>query len=179
MPNHPFHSMMRSILLLGLLLLACTACGPSQAEPQADAPTPPVYTITTQRDIDQITTSVGLDSVQVEIRSPSGIGSATVDSAAGAFPSRVAFRLYLAGLEEFTVTRSDGVILQLGVASSAPHTVWQSMSAATGESQALDPDDAEWATVSPIDDGFEILLDPTFSAEIGPTLTMRWIDFFR
>lgn len=170
-----------AIGLVGGVLTACVA--PVGVTPPAGGAAPE-FEVTAQKAEDQVTVAMDDGRMIVDVRSPSGIGSAVVSLVAGEMPQPTIMRLHLNGLEQMTFAYDD-TVLTLSVSS---HDDRQVLRSATVADQPIDvhPQGPYWMDlthVAPTDGAaggyFEITAPAAFH-DAGPTMFLiAWIDFFR
>jgi hypothetical protein len=125
------------------------------------------------------------EKLVTEIRSARGIGRGSILSPGASWPEQVSVQLHLRGLESLTV-EADGVVWEVQVSSSPPHTVTSGY-----KNSELTAESTEWAVyvmpdkkaVSkiPLPEGqfFEIIL-PRKLFESNPSeIKLAWVDFYR
>ncbi len=130
------------------------------------------------------------DGVLFSIYSRRGIGRATLTPASGAWPSRVAFRLYLKGLERFRVDNGRyGVITS--ISSLPPHGVMCELIRYGEKAVFLKEADPLWFPAVlipaegadlrvPLENGCIEVRPPKALLEESPdALEIQWVDFFR
>ncbi len=159
-----------------LLLASCVAVG-----------SPPVtYTVTPGKKDARVTYHASGGDVTVEVRSPSGIGSAHLSQTGGGVPASLTIRLYLKGLEQLTF-EYPGVTVMASI-STHDGSVSESVSVNGGAEQPISPDSPYWMPVKivapdtaiPLKDGyFEAQAPRDFLATASREFTVRWIDFYR
>ncbi len=171
---------MRRWMLLGLVLLSGVAC--TVAESPADAG---VEVATADDDVTTaVSTSEFADSAMtvIDIESERGIGSLTLARTGNAWPSSVALRLHLNGLENLTLTFDD-TELTLAVSSTADGQVLQSVNEGdpSAETQILSANDENWMEVEVSADGdaFLVMLPQALLTSSAETADVSWIDFYR
>ena len=172
-------------LALGLLLTFVLASGctsPSGADPA-------IFVLNAEGEGNELSATVVGETAVIDVQSLTGIGSATVDLAAGAFPETMALRLNLKGLEQFRLTY-DRTVISASVSSSDGGRVLQSMGSPGADEQPVASGSPFWmdiqivadqgATHIPLDQGyFEITLPQDFIREGPRSFSFQWIDFYR
>jgi hypothetical protein len=153
------------------------------AEPKAT--TTPTFDIVARKSEDRIVTSIELDRVVVDVRSPSGIGTATIHRKEGQWPQMVVLRLRLKGLESLSISNGS-VTLGVSVSSHGDHEgrAWLKNS---GEETPINKSSPYWTAVKfvggqkvPLGDGyFELALPKALLKDDPKTLRIDWIDFYR
>lgn len=162
--------------------------GPSPVA-AADDPTPP-YRITTKHQADRVTVAAETDRTVITVRSPGGIGDATIERPDAEWPAKLLVRLHLRGLEELRISNGT-TTLGISVASSSqtpPVRVWKG----DRETSPLGPRDRLWIDVRMLDEKrqptkviplkagwFELALPPALLEPQPKAITLRWIDFHR
>jgi hypothetical protein len=128
-------------------------------------------------------------AVIVDVRSRSGIGSATVERAPGPAPKKVVIRLWLKGLEEFRLSY-DRTVITARVSSSDSRNITQSVDPPGGDERPITPDSPRWMEIKivsdraapriPLEQGhFEITLPKDVLGKGRRSFSIRWIDFYR
>ncbi len=169
------------ILMLLALQSSIGICG-SAAEPEINA--------TTKKAEDRVEFSRKDGATIASVRSPSGIGSATINRTTGDWPERMVLRLHLHGLEGLKV--SNGKLefvaevagpdkkrfLQVNK-SSQPSNPPESKTLATYEIRSFDQGGRPADNI-PLKDGyFEVRLPKELFADNPESITINWIDFYR
>jgi len=133
----------------------------------------------------QIEATTAADSVLFDIRSPSGIGSATISPKEGQWPHKVVLRLRLKGLESLAI--SNGRVT-LGASVSSHGDQGQRVYLKDGgQENPVEKGSTYWTRVKlvggqkvPLKDGyFEVVLPEALLKDGPKTLTVSWIDFYR
>ncbi len=167
------------VVLVTGALLVLTAC-------VAAPPQPVTYSITPGKDDAKVSYQVSGGDVTVEVRSPSGIGSAQLSQTGGPAPTSVTTKLYLKGLEQFTF-EYPGATVTASV-SSHDGSISESVSVDGGAAQPIVPSSPYWMTVTinpsdlsiPLKDGyFEVQVPEDFLTSASREFTMNWVDFYR
>ena len=154
----------------------------------AVAPAP--LKITTKRADDQIVVDQRKSAVVFAIRSPTGIGQATIQRTGDKWPDSVVLRLHLSGLEHLKIAAGN---TELGVSVSSHEPETRIGVGTVGEeAQAVDSRSAFWmevrrldahgkpTTASPLKDGwFEMRLPGKLIADNPESMTLEWIVFYR
>lgn len=160
-----------------VLLLASCAAVVSQ---------PPTYNVTPGKDDALVTYEANGGDVVVDVRSPSGIGSAQFSQTGGGVPTSVTIRLYLKGLEQLTFEYPGATVM----ASVSTHdgSVSESVSIQGAAERLIGPESPYWLAVTivaedttiPLKDGyFEARVPKDFLATASREFTLRWVDFYR
>jgi hypothetical protein len=164
-----------------VVVAADLASGASESQPPAE------FRVSTQRADDCIQIRRENGCVIWDIRSPFGIGRATIERVAPQWPKSVRLRLHLRGLEGFRV--SSGNITLAGAVSSS-HGAQTSMRLLRDDKdeKPLVPDSPYWTEIRiqgknpkiPLQDGyFEVLLPAAFFEGNPSSIRLQWIDFYR
>jgi hypothetical protein len=93
-------------IFLGFLLMSC---GGMSGSPQ---PGEPASLVILANPDDQVSLQYENGMEVIDIRSPSGIGSASFELESGVMPGEIVLRLHLTGLEQFRLS-SQACLLQL------------------------------------------------------------------
>ncbi len=137
---------------------------------------------------DRLTEIVSSGGTVFAIRSPSGIGSATIHRES--WPDQVTLRLYLRGLEQLVIS-NEAVTLKASVLShSGNGRLLRVMDG--NQEKAVDEGNAYWTEIHALDVNgkpvkglpdaggyFEMLLPKTLFESKAKSLTITWIDFYR
>jgi hypothetical protein len=123
-----------------------------------------------------------------EVRSTGGIGSAGIEQTAGATPPRVVIRLYLKGLEEFSLEYGQTVVT-VSVASHGEQRVSESMRTAGSAAIPIGPESPYSMPVRVVTDAdsegqssiayFEVDAPLDYIQGQNRAFDIRWIDFYR
>jgi len=173
-----------------ILLLAVAACAcPIPA--LADEPKEHGFEATVRNRGDRLTIAVERDTATLDVTSPRGIGSATIDRKERDWPKHVVVRLRLRGLESFRVTAGE-TTLAVEVQSHGNHARLLALWQGREEGPRLTTDSPYWtevkmldaegnpATKIPLTGGyFEITLPRKLLEGNAQSLSLRWIDFLR
>ena len=176
---------MQLVAWCGVAALLCMqACTPAQ-------PARPVIKVRPNRPDAQIRTSTSQEQTVIEVSSPSGIGSADFEMAAGPDPRRIVLRLLLQGLEQLDFSYGETTIT-VSVSSRPGREVRESVRVAhSGAEQELAPDSPYWMAVSivpasspgptaPAEGGaFEVQAPEDYLRGGLGSFSIRWIDFYR
>jgi hypothetical protein len=168
----------------GLLVVALSLSILSAADDMA------TFKVTKRKADDKVEVQADGEKAVFSVKSPSGIGAATIESVQQKWPKAVVLRLHLEGLESLVVANGK---LKLNAAVSALEgklrvRLWKD----DKEDEPVDPKSAYWITIRllgsdgnatnrlPLKNGlFEITL-PQILFESNPKhLTVQWIDFYR
>lgn len=150
----------------------------------------PFLTETKKQD-DRIRIDCVGDRVTFEIRSPSGIGSATIRPKSARWPATVVVRLRLAGLEQFAVSNGEST-LSGSVATHDPRTQRLHLNRG-GQERDVDSKSAYWTEIQALGPGgkpssdyplknggyFEFAVPRALLIEPAKPLMLSWIDFYR
>lgn len=170
--------------LAGLLVLSVSGCAHRSKTP------PPAISVLSATHEDGILCTQTGSNALIEIRSPSGIGSAWFQVAQRPPVSEVRVRLYTRGLEEFRFAQG-GSELRLSVASHGNHAVHASLQRAGQLEQPIAATDPLWLPVAlvpaagaartiPLTAGwFEVTLPAVVLFNPGSEFRLSWVDFFR
>ena len=167
-----------------LFLISC-ASEPANAQAGGE----PVLNVTTKNQDDQIDIQHENNITTVDIHSPTGIGSATLQLESGEMPEKVILRLHLTGLEQFKLVSGQTTLTASGSSSEGFSITGQSVLAA-GNEYVITPIDPLWTKVEivssqgskklPLDEGyFEITVPTEFIRSAGNSFEIQWINFFR
>ena len=167
-----------AICLAVLLSVLASACG-AQAQ-QASV-------VATKQDA-QVSVQGTAEHVLVDIKSPTGIGAATVSLAPGARPASITLRFHLAGLESMNF-RYGQTSISVSISRSGQHRALESVS--TGSATDARPIAASspfWMTVTivskddayPVQDGYiDVEAPPDFLSGSETQFSFDWVDFYR
>jgi hypothetical protein len=169
-------------VLLSFLLVSCAG---QAANAQSGEP---VFNVTAKNTDDQIDIQYDDGTALIDITSPSGIGSATLELESGGMPEEIILRLHLRGLEELQLT-SDQTSIAASVSNSDPTDIRQRILAASSDTPLL-PDQPLWMKVKivseqpvnalPMEEGyFEVTIPKEFIQKAGTSFEIAWIDFHR
>lgn len=148
----------------------------------------PVFAITTKNKDDQVDIQYENGTALINVTSPTGIGSATLELESGTMPEEIIVRLHLRGLEEFRLTSAQTGIAA-SVSNSDPSEVHQRIIAASSDTPLL-PSQPLWMKIEivseqsvktlPMEEGyFEITVPKEFIRKAGKSFEIEWIDFHR
>jgi hypothetical protein len=168
-------------LLPALCLILSVACAPTMQSP-------PTFSITTQNPDDRITFAFQDDTGYFGVSSPGGVGKAQILLNQGALPRRIAFRLYLKGLENFVFT-FDQQRIEVSVPTGSPSNIIEaSKHNSSTEYVPLGPSNPLWmplkivasSEVITLPDGHIEIDTPRAVLETGVReFEIEWIDFYR
>ena len=186
-------------LLVAGLLAGCGAPEPEAslsvertvrgASINAPEPSVPALRATVEGDGNLVNISPSGDLVVVDVHSPSGIGTATVDWVSGPAPANIIVRLHLRGLESFRLA-FDHTVIAAEVSSDEHHNIFQRVELPDGSTQPIASDSPHWLDIQidptstplatlPQPGSFAIRLPHGIVNEQRHTFTLRWIDFYR
>ena len=137
------------------------------------------------------------DDFLLVIQSASGIGSLEVSPTAGVWPARMTLRLHLQGLESLELDNGRQKLLT-HISSSDPLPARWHWAPRRGEGKAKADEPELLATEHPLCPSlqivternekppsiplrgyFQVVVPPGFLTPTTPTMTVRWIDFYR
>ena len=161
------------------------SCGGMSGGPQ---PGEPAFIVIPANPDDQVSLQYENGMEVIEIRSPSGIGSASFELESGVMPGEIVLRLHLTGLEQFRLSSAEES-LSASVSTADASSVDQRIVSPDAESP-LRPGHPLWMEIEivsdqpaktiPLQDGyFEIGLPEEFLKKAGNSFEIQWIDFFR
>jgi len=166
------------VMLLSFLLASC-AGGPAGAGAQSAQPE---FIVITKNPEDLVDIQMQDGAAQIDIQSPTGIGSASFELESGAMPENVTLRLHLKGLEGFRLLSARDQIS--ASVSGDTQTILSS-----GTESPLSPGDPLWVEIEivseaekkiPLDQGyFEVTVPQEFIRNAGEMFEIEWIDFYR
>ncbi len=177
MSLYPRISLVLALLTGGCLLLAACVAVPAASI---------TYTVTPGKEDAKVTYQASGRDVTVEIRSPSGIGSAQLAQTGGTAPTSLTMRLYLKGLEQFTFQYPAATVT--AAVSSHDGSVSESVSIQGGAAQPIGPDSPYWMPVKigaadtsiPLQDGyFQVQAPRAFLEAASREFALHWVDFYR
>jgi len=160
------------VLLSGVTLLSLTACAASTR--QIDQLT---FRYTPLKGDPQIVFTTSNDLLLIDITSPTGIGSATIEKAAGHWPPKIVMRLHLKGLESFKFTYGAKTV-NVSVSSQNSQLLREELVQA-GQTFSLSAGDAYWMAVTTNSGYFDIEAPADFFKSGEDKFTIEWIDFYR
>ena len=157
-------------------------------------PATPAYSVTTDRPDNVVTVVVSdnADSATVEVRSQTGIGSASVASTSRHVPDGLRLRFYLSGLEELRFSYGSTTVL-VSVSSAPGNEVRQAVTQGPPGAVAREirPGDDFWMTTRivgedgrpasvPLTNGYIQVDAPEDYLRSGQrAFAIHWIDFYR
>jgi hypothetical protein len=171
------------ILLFSFLLMSCGGVS-AGAQPEE-----PAFIVITKNPDDQVDIQVENGTAQIDVQSPTGIGSAAFELESGAMPEHIMLRLHLKGLEQFRLTSAQDQIAASVSSGDATNTENQTLLSSGTESPLL-PGHPLWMEIEivsegtekqiPLEEGyFEVIVPQEFISNIGKTFEIEWIDFYR
>lgn len=126
-------------------------------------------------------------AAQIDIQSPTGIGSASFELESGAMPQDITLRLHLKGLEGFRLSSARDQI-SASVSGEAANADTQTIRS-SGTESPLSPGDPLWVEIEivseaekniPLEEGyFAVTVPQEFIWNAGNTFEIEWIDFYR
>ena len=171
-----------TILLIHLFLISCSN-QPANAQSKGE----PVFSVTAKNSDDEIIVQAKENTAVIEIRSPSGIGSAFFKLESGDMPEQIIAQLHLKAMEEFRLI-SKQTILAASVPSREGIQAQSQRKISGNSEQVIRSSDPLWLNIKvvpdsqqiPLEDGYiEIILPKAFIQESGGSFEIHWIDFFR
>ena len=135
------------------------------------------YKAVPQKGTPVVTFSNGKDLLVVDIHSPTGIGSASIEKTTGQWPSTVVMNLHVKGLENFKF-HFAGTTIEVCVSSHGDNLVQETYEK-TDSRGALKKGDPDWISVTPIQSYFFIRAPAAFLQSGQNQFTIEWIDFYR
>jgi hypothetical protein len=150
----------------------------------------PKFTVTTRKRDDTVQAQTDNGKVVFSVKSPSGIGGATIERVEKSWPEAVALKLHLNGLESLVI--SNGKV-KLNVAVSSQDRklrvrLWKD----DKEAEQFDPKSPYWMDIRvigadgkpakdlPLKGGhFHMTLPRAFLEGNPMSMSMEWIDFYR
>jgi hypothetical protein len=162
---------------------------PADGKPADKAATPPIAVeVKTKKADDRVEIKVQGDAATCDVFSPSGIGSATLTSPDGRWPTTVTLRLHLRGLESLTVSNAKTKL----TASVESHGAYAKHLDLSDEGKDAPPPRPAGTEIRVLDSAgkpipglpdasgsFEITLPKVLLEGQPKTLELRWIDFYR
>ena len=150
----------------------------------------PKFNVKTRKMANTVQAQADDGKVVFSVKSPSGIGSATIERVDKNWPEAVALKLHLKGLESLTVSNGK-VKLHVAVSSQDGKLrvrLWKD----DKEAEQLDQKSPYWMDIRiigadgkpaqelPLKDGhFAMILPKAFLKGSPKSLSVQWIDFFR
>ncbi len=176
------------------VMFGCTAT-PVAPEAQArlltDTPEAQVsrFALAADGDGGELTVSAQGETTLIDLRSQSGIGSATVELVSGEPPQNIVLRLHLQGLEQFRLLY-DGTVVTASVSGNDIGNLVESATLSEGGERPITPGSPLWLDIqivssqaapqTPLDQRhFEIRLPKDLLHDGRRSFSIRWIDFFR
>jgi hypothetical protein len=171
------------MVLVSVLLVSC-ATAPANA--QADEP---AISVVTRNADDEVSIQYQNGAAQIDIYSPSGIGSAAFALESGVMPGKIILRLHLGGLEQVQL-KSPHEAIRASVSSDGTFSVGEQTILSAGTESSLLPGNPLWMEIDvvsaqaekkiPLKEGyFEVMIPGTFLQNAGTSFEVEWIDFFR
>jgi hypothetical protein len=169
--------------LLSFLLVSCAS---QQANAQADEP---VFTVLTKNADDEADIRYANGAAEIDIYSPSGIGSASVALESDSMPGAMILRLHLVGLEQVQLTSSHETV-RASVSSDGTFRLGEQTILTAGAESPLLPGSPLWVEIDivstqaekkiPLQDGyFQVTVPKEFLQNAGSSFEVHWIDFYR
>jgi len=137
---------------------------------------------------DRITENINEGGTIFSVRSPSGIGSATIDR--DSWPDRLSLRLYLRGLEGLTISNGSLTLKVSVLSHSGNRRLLRVVN--NGQEHVPEKGSRYWTEIKTFDANgkpvqglpgeggyFEMILPQALFKEGPKTLTIDWIDFYR
>jgi hypothetical protein len=161
-----------------LLVLSCfTLLGLAACVPSSAAIQPATYQAVPLKGDPRITFNPSGDALLIDITSPTGIGSATIEKTAGQWPGKISLRLQVQGLESFNFQYA-GNNLAVAVSSHGDNTVREEYEQA-GQTNTTSAGDPYWIAVTPGEGYFDLEAPADFLKSGEDRFTITWIDFYR
>jgi hypothetical protein len=148
------------------------------------------FTITCTKPKDAVTETTSAERTIFTVSSPTGIGAATIERTAEAWPKQLVLRLKLRGLESLTIggnTTKLSASVDSQTGKSRPLTMEQN-----GKEIGVRGGSPYWTELHALDaagklikglpdqDGyFEMVVPQAFLEEAGNKITLGWVDFYR
>lgn len=165
----------RTSLLLAvswLAILGLTACAPSSASIQRAT-----YKAVPLKGDPLITFSTTNDTLLIDITSPTGIGSASIEKTSGQWQGKIVIRLRVKGLESFKFQYAD-TIIDVTVSSHGDNAV-REVYEQPGKIGTVSAGDPYWIAVTPGEGYFDLEVPADFLTSGENKFTIEWIDFYR
>ena len=169
-------------ILLSFLLVSCGGLSPG-AQPEA-----PEFMVITKNPDDQVDIQYENGAAQIDIQSPTGIGSAAFKLVSGTMPETMMLRLHLKGLEELRLTSTQNRISASIPSGEGLNSAHQTHLLSATETPLL-PGHPLWMKIEivsetekkiPLEEGyFEVTLPQEFIRNAGKMFEIEWIDFYR
>lgn len=157
------------VLLSGAAILSLAACAAPAR--QIDRPT---FRYTPLKGDPKIVFTASSELLLIDITSPTGIGSVTIEKASGQWPPKIVMRQHVKGLESFKFKYGAKTV---EVSVSATQT--REMLVQEGQIGTLGPGDASWVNVTRNPGYFDIEAPADFMKSGENKFTIEWIDFYR
>lgn len=137
---------------------------------------------------DQVDIQIENGAAQVDIQSPTGIGSVSFELVSGTMPGNITLRLHLTGLEQFRLTSAQDRI-SASVSSGDALGIQNESILSSGTEAPLLPGHPLWMEIEivsdaekkiPLEEGyFEVTVPGEFIQNAGKSFEVEWIDFYR
>lgn len=150
----------------------------------------PKFQVQTRKMNDTVQVQGDHDKVVFDVKSPSGIGGATIERAEKAWPAAVSLKLHLNGLESLVV--STGKVKLSAAVSIHDGKLGVRQWKNDKEDEPLNQKSPLWMDIRPIgadgkpaerlplkDGWFEVTLPKALLESNPPSLDLQWIDFYR
>jgi hypothetical protein len=164
-----------------LVYMLC-ACAPAAPAVSPGVTPQPEFSFTLKQSDDSLTTFVEGGTQIFEVTSPGGIGSAEVSWTNGGLPPDSLVRLYLQGLESFTLVYQDRT-LQLSVSGPDAEVVERIATVGDQPVETPEPGSHFWMDVRRTGSAdayiFEITLPSDLYTQETDQFQISWIDFYR
>ena len=168
-----------SFIMLFVLTVAATTANADDKQP---------FTITMKRENDRVEVKAEKDKMVLSVHSPFGISNAVIERADEKWPDAVVLRLYLKGLENFSVTNGK-VKLEASVSGQDGKVrLWKdgkedspldSKSPYWMQIRLIGKDEKPVKTIHLEDGHFEMQLPKALFEGNPKSVTVNWIDFYR
>jgi hypothetical protein len=155
-----------------LIVFGLAACVPSTAAHERAT-----YTAAPLKGDPRITFSATADELLIDITSPTGIGSTTIEKTAGQWPAQIVMRLRVKALESFKFHYADTVV-DVSVSSHGDYAV-REVFEASGKMGTASAGDPYWIAVTPGQGYFDLEAPADFLKSGENRFTIEWIDFYR
>ena len=162
-------------VLVAVLLSACGVQG-QQAS-----------VVVTKQDA-QVSVQSTAEQMLVDVKSPTGIGAASIRLAPGARPARVTLRFHLAGLESLSF-RYGQTTVAVSVSQSGQHRALETVSTGSAaDARPITSSSPFWMTVTivskddvyPVQDGYiDVEAPRDFLSGSETQFSFDWVDFYR
>ncbi len=156
------------VLLFSVAFLSLAACA-APARPIER----PTFRYTPLKGDPKIVFTASNELLLVDITSPTGIGSVTIEKASGQWPPKVVMRQHVKGLESFKFKYGAKTV---EVSVSAVQT--REILVQEGQISTLSPGDT-WVNVTRNPGYFDIEAPADFLTSGENKFTIEWIDFYR